>query len=100
MSKKEKKEKLNKEIRNCKKCLLWKTRKNTVPGEGPINAKIMIIGEAAGGEEDRLGRPFVGMSGKFLDKLLKIAGIKRDEVFITSCLKCRPVNQLNNSKRE
>ena len=57
-------EALNREIRNCKKCPLWKTRKNTVPGEGPVNAKIMVIGEAAGGKEDQTGRPFCGPVGK------------------------------------
>ncbi|NCO80395.1 hypothetical protein GW869_01295 [bacterium] len=91
MNKKTKLEKLAREIRNCKKCPLWKTRKNAVPGEGPVNAKIVIIGESPGREEDRRGHPFVGMSGKFLDKLLRKAGIKREEVFITSCLKCRPI---------
>jgi DNA polymerase len=83
-------EKLNQEIRNCKKCPLWKTRKNTVPGEGPVNAKIIILGMAPGVEEDKIGKPFIGRAGKFLDKLLEIAKIKRKKVFITSPLKCLP----------
>jgi DNA polymerase len=83
-------EKLNREIRNCKKCPLWKLRKNAVPGEGPVNAKIMAIGMAPGIEEDKLGRPFVGRAGKFLNELFKIAKIKREEIFITSPLKCLP----------
>jgi len=83
-------EKLNREIRNCKKCPLWKTRKNTVPGEGPVNAKIMIIGMAPGVEEDKTGRPFIGRAGKFLNQLLKIARIEREKIFITSPLKCLP----------
>ena len=96
---KEKLEKLNQEIRNCKKCRLWKLRKNTVPGEGPVNARIMIIGECPGREEDLFGQPFIGMAGKFLDKLLKKAKIKRGEVFITSCLKCRPfITYIKESK--
>ena len=90
MNKGETLKKLNQEIRNCKKCLLWKTRKNTVPGEGPVNAKIMYIGMAPGAEEDKVGRPFVGRAGRFLNQLLKIARIKREKVFITSLLKCLP----------
>lgn len=83
-------EKLNEEIRNCKKCPLWKMRRNTVPGEGPVNTKIMIVGMAPGVEEDKIGKPFVGRAGRFLNELLKIAGIKRKKVFITSPLKCLP----------
>ena len=90
MAKKEKLEKLNREIRNCKKCSLWKLRKNTVPGAGPVNAKIIILGMAPGVEEDKIGKPFIGRAGKFLDKLLEIAKIKRKKVFITSPLKCLP----------
>lgn len=76
------------EIRRCKRCRLWKTRKNTVPGEGPENAKIAFIGLAPGREEDKTGRPFVGRSGKFLNKMFELAKIKRDGVFITSPIKC------------
>jgi len=90
MSKEEKLKKLNQEIRNCKKCDLWRTRKNTVPGEGPANAKIMAIGLAPGREEDLKGRPFVGRAGRFLNQLLKVARIERKKIFITSPLKCLP----------
>lgn len=83
-------EKLNKKIRNCKKCSLWKVRKNVVPGEGPVNAEIMIVGQAPGVEENKVGKPFVGRAGKFLNELLKIAGVKREKVFINSPLKCLP----------
>ena len=83
MSKEEKIEKLNREIRNCKKCPLWKTRKNAVPGEGPSDAEIAILGQAPGYEENLKGKPFVGKAGKFLDYLLKIAGIERNKIFIT-----------------
>lgn len=93
-------EKLNQEIRNCKKCSLWKLRKNTVPGEGPINAEIMIIGQAPGVEEDKTGRPFCGRAGKFLDKLLKIAKIKREKIFITSLLKCLPQPPINRKPKK
>jgi len=90
MKDKEKLEKLHQKIRSCKKCPLWKLRKNTVPGEGPVNAKIICVGMSPGVEEDKTGRPFVGRAGKFLDQLFKIAGIKREKIFITSSLKCLP----------
>jgi len=101
MLKKEKElEKLHQEIKNCKKCPLWKLRKNAVPGEGPVNSKIMIIGQAPGVDEDRTGRPFVGRAGKFLNKLLKIAEIKREKVFITSPLKCLPQPPINRKPKK
>ncbi|HDD35336.1 MAG TPA: uracil-DNA glycosylase [Candidatus Desulfofervidus auxilii] len=90
MKKTDKLRELNQIIKNCQKCDLAKTRKNAVPGEGPLGAKIMIIGQAPGREEDITGRPFVGRAGKLLDRLLKIAEIERKKVFITSPLKCFP----------
>ncbi|MEM3566456.1 MAG: uracil-DNA glycosylase [Candidatus Bathyarchaeia archaeon] len=78
------------EVRACKKCGLWRTRKNAVPGEGDSNAKVMLIGEAPGYWEDVKGRPFVGAAGKFLDNLLAEAGLLRGQVFIGNVLKCRP----------
>jgi len=60
-----------------------------VPGEGPKNAKIVFIGEAPGAEEEKLGRPFVGRAGKFLDKQLKLHGINRKKVYITNVVKVR-----------
>jgi len=75
-------------IRKCRKCELWKTRKNAVPGVGPKSAKIMLIGLAPGEKENVSGKPFVGKSGKFLDNLLKKYKIDRKKVFITSVLKC------------
>ena len=100
MNKKNLIEKLNQEIRNCKRCSLWKMRKNVVPGEGPVNAKVMIIGQAPGVEEDKIGKPFVGRAGKFLNKLLKIAKIKREKIFITSPLKCLPQPPINRKPRK
>lgn len=78
------------EIRVCTRCELHRTRTNAVPGEGPANARIMLIGEAPGWNEDQQGRPFVGAAGKFLEELLGAAGLKRSEVFITNVVKCRP----------
>ena len=83
---------ISEEIKKCKKCRLWKTRKNTVPGEGPEHSKIMLVGEAPGRDEDIKGRPFVGAAGNVLNKLLKSCDIKRKSIFITSVLKCRPPN--------
>lgn len=82
-------------VRNCVDCALSQTRKLAVPGEGAAGATVMFIGEAPGKQEDETGRPFVGASGRLLDKLLTDAGIDRDEVFITSILKCRPPNNRN-----
>jgi DNA polymerase len=65
-------------------------RKNAVPGEGPANAELMLIGEGPGFHEDQQGRPFVGASGQFLTELLQNAGYKREEVFIANVVKCRP----------
>jgi len=78
------------EVRACRRCGLWKTRKNAVPGDGSPEAKIMFVGEAPGYWEDVKGKPFVGAAGKFLDSLLAEAGLSRSQVFIGNVLKCRP----------
>jgi len=81
---------LEQKIKACELCRLHLSRKNAVPGEGSYGAQLMIIGEAPGEEEDKQGRPFVGRAGKVLDKMLERIGIKREEVFITNIVKCRP----------
>jgi uracil-DNA glycosylase len=78
------------EIRVCERCELHRTRTKSVPGEGPADAKVMLIGEAPGWNEDQQGRPFVGAAGKFLEELLGRAGLKRSDVFITNVVKSRP----------
>jgi len=78
-------------IRKCTACPLWKGRLLAVPGEGPINPRMMIVGEAPGAEEDRQGIPFVGRSGKFLTQMLSEIGIDRKDVFITGSVKCHPL---------
>jgi len=78
------------QVRVCTKCDLAKGRTNAVPGEGPENAAIMLIGEAPGFHEDREGRPFVGASGKFLDELLAGINLKREQIYICNVIKCRP----------
>jgi uracil-DNA glycosylase len=85
-------EKIATDVRGCPLCKLARTRKNAVPGEGQISAKIMFIGEAPGRSEDEKGKPFVGAAGRILDNLLKKAGIERSQVFITNIVKCRPPN--------
>ena len=92
ISKREKEiKKIEKEVLSCKKCPLYRTRINPVIGEGDLNAKILFCGEAPGFNEDRKGRPFCGAAGKILDELLKSVTIKRDEVYISNIVKCRPV---------
>lgn len=83
---------LQRDIERCTKCSLYKTRRNAVPGEGPSNARLMLVGEAPGAMEDESGRPFVGRSGELLTRLLEEIGLSRQEVFITSVLKSRPPN--------
>lgn len=71
---------------------LAKTAVNIVPGEGDPDADVVFIGEAPGRLEDETGKPFVGASGKFLTELIESAGLKREDVFITSIVKYRPPN--------
>lgn len=74
----------------CTKCSLCKTRKNAVFGSGSLVAKLMIIGEAPGKNEDEKNIPFTGASGKILDLLLESINLSRNDVFITNIVKCRP----------
>jgi DNA polymerase len=80
-------EELNKQICPCRKCRLWQGATYAVPGEGPENAKVMLVGQNPGKEEDKTGRPFVGRAGKLLDKVLTENGIKREDLFITNIVK-------------
>lgn len=72
------------------KCPLFATATNVVPGEGNPDADILFIGEAPGRNEDELGRPFVGAAGKFLDQLIGLIGLKREDVYIANIIKHRP----------
>ena len=81
---------VSEDIQRCVKCQLHMTRLNAVPGEGPCNARILICGQAPGRTEDAQGRPFVGRAGHVLDELLDSIHLRRDEVFITSSVKCFP----------
>ncbi len=78
------------EVKVCTKCELARSRTLAVPGEGNPHARAMFIGEGPGWHEDQQGRPFVGNAGKFLNELLELGGLKRDDVFITNVVKCRP----------
>jgi DNA polymerase len=78
---------LDEQIKTCRKCRLWQGAKQAVPGEGPLHAKVMLVGQNPGAEEDRTGRPFVGRAGKFLTETLAEHGIKREELFITNIVK-------------
>lgn len=78
------------EIRECRKCQLGKSRTNFVFGDGSSRAEIVFIGEAPGRDEDLQGIPFVGRAGKLLDQILAGYGLSRKEVYICNILKCRP----------
>lgn len=81
---------LHRGIQQCTQCPLHKNRTHAVPGEGNPRARVMLIGEAPGETEDKQGQPFVGRAGRFLDVLLRLASLQREEVFITNSVKCRP----------
>ncbi len=92
-------EEISEEIRSCRRCPLWKFKRNYVIGDGSENAEIMFIGEAPGKEEDEMGKPFVGNAGKLLTHLIEnFVKVKRSDVYITNILKCRPPN--NRDPRE
>ncbi len=78
------------EVRKCRACVLGENRTNAVPGETNPDARVVFVGEAPGADEDAQGRPFVGRSGKLLDKIINSMGFRREDVFICNILKCRP----------
>lgn len=75
---------------NCGACSLHRSRKRVVPGHGNPKARILLVGEAPGREEDMAGKPFVGKAGEELDKLLNEVGLSRAEIFLTNVVHCRP----------
>lgn len=82
-------------------CALKKTAKNTVFGEGPQDAPVMFVGEAPGADEDRLGRPFVGVSGQLLDKIMASVGLDRKKnAYISNIIPWRPPGNRNPSSSE
>jgi len=90
MSKQEQLNKLNLEMKACSKCVLRSGCKQVIPGDGNAEAQIMFIGEGPGKKEDELGKPFVGAAGKFLDEMLGIINLKREDIYIANTVKCRP----------
>ncbi|MEM1805020.1 MAG: type-4 uracil-DNA glycosylase [Nanopusillaceae archaeon] len=101
MSIKERIEEIANQIKNCKKCQLYKSKTNYVPGEGNPESKIIFIGEAPGSEEDKQGRPFVGKAGKYLtEQIEKILKIRREDIYITNLIKCRPPNNRDPKEEE
>jgi DNA polymerase len=78
------------EVRVCTRCRLHETRTQAVPGEGDPDTEVVFVGEGPGFHEDRQGRPFVGRAGDLLVRMLDSIGWRRDDVFITNIVKCRP----------
>ena len=83
-------ETIDAQVRACRKCVLHRTRRQTVFGTGRPGVACMVIGEAPGAEEDARGEPFVGRAGKLLDAMLAAIGLARDDVYIANIVKCRP----------
>lgn len=83
---------LHEQIKGCTRCPLHRFRTQAVPGVGPSSARIVLVGEAPGRQEDRQGEPFVGAAGKVLDELLASVGLSRAEVYITNVVKSRPTS--------
>lgn len=93
-------EEIEEKIKNCQKCPLHSTRHHAVPGEGSYKSPVMFVGEAPGEVEDLHGKPFIGKAGQLFSKILQSVNIKREEVYITNMLKCRPPGNRNPSKSE
>jgi DNA polymerase len=86
---------LKQQVTHCRKCRLAGTRRNTVFGEGSIDAEVMCIGEGPGRQEDMTGRPFVGRAGELLTRIIERGmGMNRSEVYIANLVKCRPTVDL------
>jgi len=77
-------------VADCTKCRLCETRTHTVPGEGPPDARLVVVGEGPGRTEDETGRPFVGQAGELLTRILAAIDLPRDQVYICNVVKCRP----------
>ena len=77
-------------VSTCTKCRLCEGRRHTVPGEGPRDARLVVVGEGPGRVEDETGRPFVGPAGELLTKILAAIELRREQVFICNVVKCRP----------
>jgi uracil-DNA glycosylase len=87
-------------VHQCKRCDLYKTATNGVPGEGNHHAELVCVGEAPGATEDETGRPFVGAAGQLLTKILAAIDLKREDIFICNVLKHRPPGNRNPTPDE
>ncbi len=87
-------------VRDCKRCPLYATATNPVPGDGPSHADVMIIGEAPGANEDATGKAFVGQAGQLLTKILSAVDVRREDVFICNVMKHRPPGNRNPTPDE
>lgn len=83
-------EKIRRDLGECQRCKLGKSRKNLVFGVGNPHARLVFVGEGPGGDEDEQGEPFVGEAGKMLNRIITAMGLKREEVYICNVVKCRP----------
>jgi uracil-DNA glycosylase family 4 len=83
-------EAIREDLGECIRCKLHEHRTHIVFGEGDPDAKLVFIGEGPGADEDATGRPFVGRAGQLLDKIIAAIGLKREEVYISNIVKCRP----------
>ncbi len=100
MDRKEKLEEAKREAVSCTKCAFWKERSNVVFGSGNPSARIMLVGEAPGFNEDKRGVPFCGKAGEVLDRLLLSIGMDRKDIYITNVIKCRPPNNRDPLEEE
>jgi len=91
---------LRERILTCQKCPLSQGRKKAVPGEGNLGTELMFVGEAPGRDEDIQGRPFVGRAGQLLTKIIQAMKFKREEVYITNIVKCRPPENRTPHRQE
>jgi DNA polymerase len=87
-------------VRDCRLCRLCETRTQTVFGTGDERARLMVIGEAPGADEDRQGEPFVGRAGQLLNSMLRACGFERSDVYIANVVKCRPPQNRDPSDEE
>ena len=93
-------EKIYQQCKDCRACPLHESRTNVVFGKGNPNSQILFIGEAPGRQEDEQGLPFVGASGKLLDKYLDVVNLSLDDIYIANILKCRPPNNRDPKEEE
>jgi uracil-DNA glycosylase len=93
-------EKVRKDLGDCQRCKLGKTRKNLVFGVGNPQARLVFVGEGPGGDEDLQGEPFVGEAGRILNRIITAMGLKREDVYICNVVKCRPPKNRNPEQDE